>query len=137
MGLGKTLQVIGLIHTLLSNKEMTKCEKILILMPVNVLSNWVNEINKWTTKCKVKIEIHQLSGNSTNQRLDALEDWDEFGGVFLMGYTMFANLTHGSSIKEKKKADRFKELLLSPGPDLVKKINIFCNFKIAVFEISK
>lgn len=113
MGLGKTLQVIGLIHTLLSNSKLTKCNKVLILMPVNVISNWVTEINKWTAKCKNKIEIHQFSSSSTDQRLDALEEWDDLGGVFLMGYEMFANLIQGTSIKDKKNADKFKELILS------------------------
>ena len=119
MGLGKTLQVIGLIHTLLSNSKLTKCNKVLILMPVNVISNWVTEINKWTSKCKNKIEIHQFSSSSTDQRLDALEEWDDLGGVFLMGYEMFANLIQSTSIKDKKNADKFKELILST--DLVEK----------------
>lgn len=95
MGLGKTLQVIAFLHTLLSNSEKTKCKKILILMPVNVISNWINEINKWNAKCETKIQIHQIPTVTSNKipaRLEALKNWFENGGIFLIGYTMFANL---------------------------------------------
>jgi transcriptional regulator ATRX len=54
MGLGKTLQVITLVHTLIAHKNETKCKRVLILMPVNVLLNWKHEFTKWTAKCNSK-----------------------------------------------------------------------------------
>jgi len=125
MGLGKTLQVIAFVHTLLSNSEATKCQNILILMPVNVISNWVNEIKKWAGNCKnkYKIKIHQLpdviNATKTEARIKALEDWSKKGGVFLMGYKMFAQLVDCKKIKAQQQLARLKELLIEPGPDLI------------------
>ncbi len=60
MGLGKTLQVVTLIHTLLANQEETKIERVLIMLPVNVLLNWENEIDKWTSECDYQIDLYSL-----------------------------------------------------------------------------
>ena len=92
MGLGKTLQVVALVHTLLTNSRLTKCKKVLILMPVNVINNWSSEIEKWTYKCREKISVHKLpdaKSNITEARLEALEDWFDLGGLFLMGCKYF------------------------------------------------
>lgn len=47
MGLGKTLQVIALCHTLLCNDDKTNVHKVLIICPVSTILNWVNEFDKW------------------------------------------------------------------------------------------
>lgn len=46
---GKTLQVITLVHTLLSkrNRIHTNVAKVLILCPVNVILNWIDEFEVW------------------------------------------------------------------------------------------
>lgn len=44
---GKTLQVIALVHTLMTNFTKTKVAKVLILCPVNVILNWVDEFEIW------------------------------------------------------------------------------------------
>ena len=51
MGLGKTLTTITLVHTLLANEELTKVNRVLIIVPVIVLENWKNEIEQWTGEC--------------------------------------------------------------------------------------
>jgi DNA repair and recombination protein RAD54B len=60
MGLGKTLQVIALIHTLLKNKEITRCHRVLILLPINVMRNWESEVEKWTKGIKIQFEKFHL-----------------------------------------------------------------------------
>jgi SNF2 family DNA or RNA helicase len=48
MGLGKTLQCIALIHTLLTNTHLAKHFKhILVLCPKNALGAWACEFEKW------------------------------------------------------------------------------------------
>ena len=127
MGLGKTLQVIALIHTLLKNQNITKCNRVLILMPINVIRNWENEFDKWTRSCEYKIPVYEMTNDErilanepkNNKRLKDLERWTQNGGVFLMGYTMFANLVHGKFLRNSTLCEKFKKCLVKPGPDLI------------------
>lgn len=47
MGLGKTLQVVTLAHTVLMNEMETGVRKVLIICPVSTVLNWLNEFQKW------------------------------------------------------------------------------------------
>lgn len=124
MGLGKTFQVIALVHTLLTNKDLTKCKRVLVLLPVNVLTNWKKEFRKWTKHCKNQITVFEIPNDKgynkdlTRARLNELENWYKKGGVLLAGYTLFARLVSGKSVKPKKLVEGFTRCLLS-GPDLV------------------
>lgn len=66
MGLGKTLQVISLVHTLLANQKETKVESVLVLLPVNVLINWSNEFEKWTSDCDYQVDVYALPNENSN-----------------------------------------------------------------------
>lgn len=46
MGLGKTLQLIALLHTVI-NHEAFSTNRILILSPKSTLPNWKSEIGQW------------------------------------------------------------------------------------------
>lgn len=63
MGLGKTLQVVALTHTLLSHSEQTNVERVLVICPVSTVLNWVNEYSIWLKHCKRNkdLEIFELS----------------------------------------------------------------------------
>lgn len=60
---GKTLQVITLVHTLLTHSIKTKVEKVLIVCPVNVILNWVEEFQVWLKEFQKKdnVKIYELS----------------------------------------------------------------------------
>ncbi len=51
MGLGKTLQLITLLHTVINVPECTT-NRILILCPKSTVSNWKAEIAHWTGSIK-------------------------------------------------------------------------------------
>lgn len=63
MGLGKTLQVVALTHTLLAHSDETNVERVLVICPVSTVLNWVNEFKIWLKHCKENkdIEIFELS----------------------------------------------------------------------------
>ncbi|XP_041845424.1 transcriptional regulator ATRX isoform X2 [Melanotaenia boesemani] len=121
MGLGKTLQVVTLIHTLLL------CEKLdfttaLVVCPLNTVLNWLNEFEKWQEGLKndESLEVTELATvKKPQERAYALQTWHESGGVMIIGYEMYRNLTQGRNIKSKKLKETFQKTLVDPGPDLV------------------
>ncbi|CAJ1058042.1 transcriptional regulator ATRX isoform X1 [Xyrichtys novacula] len=121
MGLGKTLQVVTFLHTLLL------CEKLdfstaLVVCPLNTVLNWLNEFEKWQEGMKddESLEVTELATvKRPQERAFALQQWHESGGVMIMGYEMYRNLTRGRNIKSKKLKEAFQKTLVDPGPDLV------------------
>ncbi|XP_068181353.1 transcriptional regulator ATRX [Antennarius striatus] len=121
MGLGKTLQVVTFLHTLLL------CEKLefttaLVVCPLNTVLNWLNEFEKWQhgMKDEESLEVTELATvKRPQERAYALQRWQEDGGVMIMGYEMYRNLTQGRNIKSKKLKETFQKTLVDPGPDIV------------------
>ncbi|XP_066143351.1 transcriptional regulator ATRX homolog [Euwallacea fornicatus] len=123
MGLGKTLQVITLVHTLLVNSEKTKVEKVLVVCPVNTVLNWKSEFKKWIPNSD-DLDVYELVTCKTNamnqERNYIVNSWHEDGGVLIIGYTMFRNLSNpdNKSLSKKLRVS-FQKGLVDPGPDLV------------------
>ncbi|XP_064184378.1 transcriptional regulator ATRX isoform X1 [Anguilla rostrata] len=121
MGLGKTLQVVTFLHTMLL------CEKLsfstaLVVCPLNTVLNWLNEFEKWQEgmKDEESLEVTELATvKRPQERAYALQRWQEDGGVMIMGYEMYRNLTKGLNIKSKKLKETFQKTLVDPGPDFV------------------
>lgn len=125
MGLGKTFQLITLIHTVMAHSELTTIKRVLVLMPINVLKNWNKEISDWTKKCTYQLKVYEIPNEKgadrdvVRARERVLKRWFEDGGVLLTGYTLFSRLVQGKSIKPKKFVPIFQQYLTSPGPDMV------------------
>uniref|UniRef100_A0A667Y8K6 DNA helicase n=1 Tax=Myripristis murdjan TaxID=586833 RepID=A0A667Y8K6_9TELE len=121
MGLGKTLQVVTFLHTMLL------CEKVnfttaLVVCPLNTVLNWLNEFEKWQEgmKDEESLEVTELATvKRPQERAYALQRWQEDGGVMIIGYEMYRNLTQGRNIKSKKLKEIFQKTLVDPGPDFV------------------
>ncbi|KAL2077588.1 hypothetical protein ACEWY4_027092 [Coilia grayii] len=121
MGLGKTLQVVTFLHTLML------CEKLnfstaLVVCPLNTVLNWKNEFEKWQDglKDEESLEVMELATvKRPQERAYAMQRWHEDGGVMIIGYEMYRNLTQGRSIKSKKLKETFQKTLVDPGPDFV------------------
>ncbi|KAL3073201.1 hypothetical protein niasHT_035477 [Heterodera trifolii] len=101
MGLGKTLQIIAFLHTLLSHTRISEnIHKVLVFAPKNVLLNWINEFDKWLFDNDPELdgvltysEIDSLTDNS--DRLLAIKRWakSKKPSVLVIGYDMFRRLT--------------------------------------------
>ncbi|XP_060783490.1 transcriptional regulator ATRX isoform X2 [Neoarius graeffei] len=121
MGLGKTLQVVTFLHTVLL------CEKLdfstaLVVCPLNTVLNWLNEFEKWQEglKDEESLEVTELATvKRPQERAYALQRWHEDGGIMIIGYEMYRNLTQGRNIKSKKLKETFQKTLVNPGPDFV------------------
>ena len=122
MGLGKTFQVIVFLHTILTNQHIKeKINKVLIIVPYNVIKNWANEFDKWFEECGVEkeISIYEIFNSKPNERTLVTKMWHEKGGIMLITITLFSNLVNGKNKKNSKGFATFKRCLVDPGPDLV------------------
>ncbi|KAH6832693.1 P-loop containing nucleoside triphosphate hydrolases superfamily protein [Perilla frutescens var. hirtella] len=117
MGLGKTFQVIAFLYTVMRCAD-TGLKTALILTPVNVLHNWRHEFLKWRPSELKPLQIFMLEDVPREKRLELLMKWRTKGGVFLIGYTAFRNLSLGKYIKDPNMA-REISLVLQVGPDIL------------------
>ncbi|TKR63539.1 hypothetical protein L596_027354 [Steinernema carpocapsae] len=141
MGLGKTLQVISFLHTVLMHPKVGEHIKhVLVIVPKNVVRNWKNEFEKWLENNDpdlATINVMELDSFKTlKDRKIALENWHESEepSVMIIGYEMFRILTQlesdfpvpkngksrkKRSPKEAKLFDKCRHFLQDPGPDLI------------------
>lgn len=126
MGLGKTFQIVVFLHTIMTN-NLTRghIKKVLVIIPLNVAKNWVNEFEKWFTECKLDLNIflyEMINVKNFNDRLKLLESWDKNGGIMFITITLYSQLVQGKkfSKKQQKIAEPvIQKCLLNPGPDIV------------------
>jgi RAD54-like protein 2 len=117
---GKTLQVIAFIQAFMAQKLG---RWVLVLMPVNTLNNWEQEFEKWLPAdkrqasenchrcrrlpsamvhlCRLSArslrrpQIFKISPDKATQREAMFKRWMAKGGVVLIGFENFTNLTTG------------------------------------------
>ncbi|KAF2360469.1 SNF2-related N-terminal domain [Trinorchestia longiramus] len=122
MGLGKTLQVIVFLHTLLTSRHLRKdISRVLVLCPVNTVYNWVSEFKKWLKGKLLPFDVIELiSAKDLWNRAYRLDEWHKESGVCIMGYDMFRTLSNEKHKKYKgKMKEIFQKTLVNPGPDFV------------------
>lgn len=131
MGLGKTLQVVSLVHVLITHEQL-KTKKILIVCPKVTIINWKEEFELWLKNLQSKgLRIaYNADEKSVTERVEDVERWynSDRPGVFLINYEAFRNLVHFNGRRgaaplapERVTAlqEKIKRCLLDPGPDLV------------------
>ncbi|VVC29861.1 Hypothetical protein CINCED_3A017329 [Cinara cedri] len=117
MGLGKTLQVVALIHTLFRYPE-TGIKTVLIITPRAIIENWHNEFNKWLRDVseEKKFFIYNLVELKTHEsRKNVISEWKNNRGVLIISYQLYKTVIN----KSQKNITVFLEGLVDPGPDLV------------------
>ncbi|CAD5208834.1 unnamed protein product [Bursaphelenchus xylophilus] len=139
MGLGKTLQVIAFLYTILSHSKINKViRKALVVVPKNVVINWEKEFEKWVFENNLKgIDVVSIEGNNEmHSRLQVLKDWKDSKNpaVMIIGYEMYRILVtdpftpNKKGVKpkptparrlHKKLLSGFQQYLQDPGPDIV------------------
>lgn len=119
MGLGKTLQAITFLYTIMRSVDLG-LKTALIVTPVNVLHNWRQEFSKWQPWDLNPLPVFMLEDVSREslKRAKLLTNWRKKGGVLLIGYAAFRNLSLGKYVRDKAVADDICEALQS-GPDIL------------------
>ncbi|XP_071702520.1 protein CHROMATIN REMODELING 20 [Rutidosis leptorrhynchoides] len=117
MGLGKTLQVIAFLYAAMRSVDLG-LRAAMIVTPVNVLHNWRHEFTKWRPTEFKPLRVYMLEDVPRDRRLELLMKWKAKGGVFLIGYTNFRNLSLGKHVKDRNIAKEFCKTL-QDGPDIL------------------
>lgn len=116
MGLGKTMQIITLLVTIadaaasddpsITNQipDELKESRTLILAPPGLVNNWTDELLIWIP------DGHPILGNesenlykidaetSLQDRQDQIVDWAKYGGILVIGYTLFTNCAQNAKL---------------------------------------
>ncbi|XP_011176502.2 transcriptional regulator ATRX homolog [Zeugodacus cucurbitae] len=122
MGLGKTLQIVTLSHTLLVSSSRTGVERVLIITPLSTLNNWAREFHHWIAFAnKRNVEVYDMSKYKDKPtRIFKLKEWFEEGGACVIGYDMYRILANEKAKGlRKKQRETLQQALVDPGPDLV------------------
>ncbi|KAJ0404817.1 hypothetical protein ATCC90586_000891 [Pythium insidiosum] len=134
MGLGKTLQVITVVHAFLSLQRQgrQRFKHVLILAPTICVRNWEAEMVKWLGKKDARrlgvLTLESSREKKLVDRVQVVKHWHRRGGVLIMGYELYRILALQSSGDEKLAASQLKHAhlvkqvypwLCDPGPDLI------------------
>jgi hypothetical protein len=99
MGLGKSLACVSLLHAIMlqpslvdTNTNRGSIHKVLLVVPVNTLSNWENEFEKWTKGMNRKINITNISSGDKYSRKRQVKSWSNMGGILLSSDALFRNM---------------------------------------------
>lgn len=131
MGLGKTLQVVTLVHTLIRHPQLNT-KRILVLCPKSTIINWHDEFKKWLRGLDPPKLYYFEDGMDMKKKMKRFDEWhnSEQPSVFLMNYELFrilvnfkGNPKNSKTPAQESEVKRFQETiercLLMPGPDLV------------------
>lgn len=70
MGLGKTLQLITLLHTLIMHPKQLKTKKVLVICPKSTIMNWNEEFKKWLDGIDTKnLKVYYLDDQKLVDRV--------------------------------------------------------------------
>nr|XP_029119817.1 protein CHROMATIN REMODELING 20 isoform X2 [Elaeis guineensis] len=117
MGLGKTFQVIAFLYAAMRTSDL-ELKTALIVTPVNVLHNWRQEFVKWKPEEGKPLRVYMLEDVTREKRAYLLSKWRIKGGVLLIGYAAFRNLSLGKHVKDRHAASEICNAL-HYGPDIL------------------
>ncbi|KAJ0967213.1 hypothetical protein J5N97_024130 [Dioscorea zingiberensis] len=117
MGLGKTFQVIAFLYAAMRSIDLG-LRTALVVTPVNVLHNWFQEFLKWRPSELKPLRVLMLEEVARERRAHFLEKWRAKGGVLLIGYAAFRNLSLGRHVKDRNIATQIFQAL-HYGPDIL------------------
>ncbi len=94
MGLGKSLTTLAALHTVLtvplsSGNKASFLRTVLLVAPANTLTNWVDEVEKWTGNLTNEIEIINLGALKASSRKRKIARWKKIGGILVLSEALF------------------------------------------------
>ena len=87
------------------------CKVFFVLQAEVSFMNW----HLFLTSIFFQVYVLTDSGSNLKLRMSMLKDWHVNGGVMILGYEMYRNLTQFKRIKNKRHKKIITETLLDPG----------------------
>lgn len=117
MGIGKTLQIIVLIYTILCHTQIN-LKTFLIICPPGLIYNWMDEIYKWLKDIDKDqiINVYDLPKTNKLYNITNIATWKSNGGILILSYDNFKSLVN---CKQSDLREGFIFTLINPGPDVV------------------
>ncbi|XP_022165808.1 transcriptional regulator ATRX-like [Myzus persicae] len=117
MGIGKTLQIITIIYTILCHTQIN-IKTFLIICPPGLIYNWMDEIYKWLKNIDVDevVKIYDLPKTQKLYNITNIATWKSKGGILILSYENFKSLVN---CKQSDLQEAFYHTLVDPGPDVV------------------
>ncbi|KAJ3004131.1 hypothetical protein HKX48_001397, partial [Thoreauomyces humboldtii] len=119
MGLGKTLQAIVFIHTLLfERRKNTKNVpphfsegRVLIVVPPSLVKNWASEFGQWIPDVYNHDKVYTLTSNHKEfERLDIIFGWYRDKGILIVGFDLLLTIYKAMCKAEDRDAATFSNL---------------------------
>jgi len=117
MGIGKSLQIITLIYTILCNIQIN-IKTFLIICPPGIIYNWMDEIYKWLKDIDKNevVKVYDLPKTNKLYNITNIATWQSKGGILILSYENFKSLVN---CKQSDLREAFSHTLVDPGPDVV------------------
>ncbi|XP_058453688.1 transcriptional regulator ATRX-like [Malaya genurostris] len=131
MGLGKTLQVIALVNTVICYPQLNT-KRIIVVCPKSTVMNWAQEFEQWLGSIDSDVHLHVTyfpDSSNIYKKLEVLKNFHQVTGkkanCLLIGYEAYRALVfydsknrHGEQQSDRIRAE-VRRMLVNPGADLV------------------
>ena len=104
MGLGKSLQALTFLHTVLSHGDKLGVSNALILCPLSITSNWQNECDRWLKTTEFSIPVYNLSQVKKGAEVSAFQQWKSTGGIGILHYNAAVAYLEAKKPKKSQKS---------------------------------
>ncbi|CAH1279860.1 unnamed protein product [Diabrotica balteata] len=125
MGLGKTFQVLSLIHTLFTHEEIDT-KHVLVVCPLSTVNNWRKEVKFAYKGLRDQDDIHIYTFQTARDiklKYDIVNKWHlREKSILIMGYEAFETITNEAKLDKNVSVEMKNKIvnaLVDPGPDLV------------------
>jgi len=117
MGIGKTLQIIVIIYTIMCHTQIN-IKTFLIICPPGLIYNWMDEIYKWLKDIDIDevVKVYDLPKTQKLYNITNIATWKSKGGILILSYENFKSLVN---CKQSDLREAFYHTLVDPGPDVV------------------
>lgn len=118
MGIGKTLQIITLLYTVVSYQSLLNIKTFLIICPPGLIYNWMDEIYKWLKEIDKDevVKVYDLPKTNRFYNITNIASWKSKGGILIISYENFKSLVN---CNQSDLCEAFSHALIDPGPDVV------------------